>query len=169
MRTCGLGWLLGMVFGVGGAVLAETIGLPTNQTVLGLGMGAGIGLLQGRRLAPWLGGVRPWLWRTALGLALPFLAWDLSPVEVFSLPLCMALGGLLAGVLQAPLLRDHVGAPHRWVVASAVAWALLAGVMALVDAFKLPGPIGALPVLVVMLAGGVVLGAVTRPVLRGPA
>jgi hypothetical protein len=92
------------------------IGIGGVQVLVGLGMGTGVGLLQGRALRAVLGRTGPWAWSSALGLALPFLVTDVAAAAKsgvpYSLPRCVALGGLIVGSWQALLLRP--GLPDRF-------------------------------------------------------
>lgn len=169
VRVTWLGWILGFVFIIVLASAGEALGLGGNQVLVGLGMGAGVGLLQGRALRPLLHRSGPWILVCLVGLGLPFLATDLAQVAghalPYSLPLAVTLGGLLVGLGQAYLLRPHVRPVSAWVFASLVGWSLAAGTASLADGISqshsLRGIAGALAYLGTVAGGGLLLGLVT--------
>jgi hypothetical protein len=173
LRATWYGWLLGVPLIVVLALVGEALGIGGSQVLVGLGMGTGIGLLQGRAIRPLL--PRPAAWRASciVGLALPFLVTDLAPAVgrelPYSLPLAVALGGLLIGVWQAFLLRPHVQAPGWWILANGVGWTLAAGMALLADSWvrgqAIRGVPGALLYLGLVAGGGLILGLVTGVVL----
>ena len=169
IRATALGWLLGIPLVALFALAAEGVGVGGAQVFVGLGVGAGVGLLQGRALRATLGGWGTWTAATAFGMALPFLCYDLAkllrlPVS-YSLPVCVALGGVVAGVLQAVLLRTGLRGSQLWTVASVVGWSLAAGTVLLVELVPAGGPVrgiaGALLYLLGVSLGGPILGAIT--------
>lgn len=180
MRASGLGWLVGIALVIALALVAETMGIGGVQTVVGLGMGAGVAVLQARvlrdRIAP-----RTWIAVTTLGLALPFLVADLlasGPWSIpYSLPITTVTGSTLVGVLQARALRARDRKAVTWVLASAIGWSLAAGMVALADTLRLAGALhgvlGLVGYLVAFVGGGVVLGGATASLVRdmtpGPA
>lgn len=89
MRTF-LGWSAGFVLAIASLVGAESLGLREVQFPLALGMGLGVGLLQARLVAPWLG-ARAWTVATAAGLSAPFMAADL--MHVLGRPVPFMLSG----------------------------------------------------------------------------
>src|SRR5690606_16272451 len=62
------GWTVGFVLALACIVAAESAGLRETQFPLALGMGAGVGIAQGRLLAPWFSGRWAWATATAAGL-----------------------------------------------------------------------------------------------------
>lgn len=167
VRNTTIGWLLGFVLVVVLAVAWDMIG-GGAQFVVGVGMGTGVGYLQARVVREWGGSTVRWSGTSIVGMGLPFLLWDLGAwvglEGFFSLPLCVGIGSLLAGVLQRRLLRHHFYRAWSWIPACLVGWGLPAGVIALSDSGLLPGAASLVSV-VVMLLGGVVLGAVTGKTL----
>ena len=133
VRATALGWLLGIPCIVLLALAGETVGIGGKQGLVGLGMGLAVGLMQGRAIRPILGAALPWMLATGAGFALPFLLSDLAayrewPLE-YSLPWCVAIGGGIAGLLQALLLRQRRRGVTPWGAASLLGWSL-AGAMA---------------------------------------
>lgn len=175
VRATWLGWLLGIPLVVVTALLGEAIGVGGAQAMVGLGMGIGVGWMQSRALRGWLPRVAPWLWSSALGLALPFLATDIAKAAGLSVPyslyVCLGLGGLVVGLWQARLLRGLLR-PAPWILASLVGWLLAGGTAAISDVLfrshALRGVWGALAFLGIAAVGGLILGLITGiPLIRG--
>lgn len=168
IRATALGWLLGFVLVVVLAMVWDTI-VGGAQFMVGVGMGAGVGYMQARVVKAWTGRIRPWFWTSTIGMGVPFLLWDVSSATgmqaSYSLPLCVLLGGLLTGTFQHRLLRPRFSRTVWWIPACVSGWGLPAGLLALGDFGVLPTVGGALPA-IVMLSGGLLLGAVTGKTLQ---
>lgn len=168
IKASTLGWILGFVLVIAISLLFDALG-ASAQFMVGVGMGAGVGFMQARVLHQWLGSSAPWTATSAFGLGLPFILGDLLDVagveHLYSLPIYVLMGGLIAGVLQAKLLRSHASGVSRWIPACVVAWGVPAGIVLLNDAQLLPPVVSGLLFLALILFGGVVVGAVTGPVL----
>jgi hypothetical protein len=173
IRATGIGWILGIPLIVVFALLGEAIGIGGSQFLVGLGAGAGVGLLQSRALRDRTGSVWPWFWATTLGLSAPFAVVDGfrmagSPLP-YSLPACVVAGGLVAGLLQGWVLRRSGHASLPWALGSVVGWSLAAATTFGADVLRharwLPGIGGALLYLGVIACGGLILGLVTGFVL----
>lgn len=170
VRATWQGWLLGIPLVVGLALLGEALGIGGAQVLVGLGMGLGVGGMQGRVIRRRIAASAPWFWSSVGGLALPFLVTDIAGAMgrglPYSLPLSVAVGGLLAGTGQALVLRARVGdRAWLWVPASGLAWALSAAASGVADswmrAHSLRGIGGALVYLGITASGGLILGLVT--------
>ncbi|MGH7554557.1 MAG: hypothetical protein ACREMQ_16245 [Longimicrobiales bacterium] len=166
VRATFAGWALGFVLMLVMIGVSGVVGLGDRQFPIGLGMGAGVGFLQGRLIAQQVRGRRAWLIASSIGMAAPFLAFDLAGVVgielVFSLPIAVMVGGLVVGILQWPILRKLSAASVSWIGASTVGWSLAGSMALLNDRFlpKIPGLVGALLYVAVVLVGGILLGAV---------
>lgn len=142
------------------------LGVEGVQVMVGVGVGTGVGLLQGRVLRPWIERARRWVGATVLGLAAPFLVADVLRAVAavpYALPVCVVLGGLLVGWLQARVLEPHAPRPARWIAASVAGWSAAGAAVVLSDVLKdaLPtGVAGLACILALWLSGGVVLGLV---------
>lgn len=158
------GWLLGFVFIMLGAILADLMGVEDAQFFVGIGMGTGIGYGQLRWVGPRIGATNRWVGASAIGMGAPFVISDIVHAVwsefSFSLPLTVALGGLLIGLLQERLLRPHSRRAEWWVPACIAGWTLAAATVALGGVFP-PGGWHALFSLGAILLGGVVLAVVT--------
>ncbi len=174
LRDTWLGWLLGIPCIVVLALVGEGLGIGGTQAIVGAGMGAGVGLLQALALRSV--GLKPlaWIASSAVGLALPFLPFDLAHLFgrslPYSLPGCVAAGGVIVGAWQALLLRARYAGAGWWVPASILGW-LLAAWMAgvsdrLLQAHAVRGLAGAGLYLGPIALGGVAVGLVTGWALR---
>lgn len=172
------GWLLGFVFIILGAIAGDLIGGGESQfesqSIVGIGMGAGVGYAQGRVARQWLGATRRWVWASVIGMGVPFVVFDLVAAvwsefaHLRSLQLDVAIGGLLVGLLQRRILCLHSDRANWWAPACVAGWTLAAGTAAsgpLLDII-FPGRwLSLILNLGMILLGGVVLGVVTGGVL----
>lgn len=173
LRATWAGWLLGLPCIILLALGGEALGIGGTQVLVGAGMGMGVGLLQGRAVRRYQLSAAPWFWSCVAGLALPFLISDIGHAAgvtwSYSLPACVAIGGLLVGAWQAILLRRRFNGPLWWVLGSGLGWSL-AGSMAmaadqLFRSHRLHGLAGAGAFLGIIAVGGLGLGLVTGLVL----
>jgi hypothetical protein len=173
VRATWVGWLLGVPLIIALALIGEVMGVGGAQWLVGAGIGAGVGLAQGRTILPILGRSGPWFWSCVGGVSAPFLGWDLAKAAGWHSPyspyVALGLGGFLAGAWQAALLRDRFGSPSWWVAASALGWTLAGGTAAIADwlsrSQSFRGIWGALAYLAIVAAGGLMLGLVTGTAL----
>jgi hypothetical protein len=163
VRGTFVGYLLGFVFIILGGIVGHLLDMPESNFIVGIAMGAGVGYGQGRVAKDWLGTIWPWLWATAIGLAVPFVLVDIAAV-VWSdfdglryLELDVAVAGLCVGLLQRRILRSHSDRANWWVLFSVAGWSLAAWTAAVTPM----GGQNALLNLGMILGGGVVLGIVT--------
>ena len=160
------GWTLGFALAIAFILAAEGMGLRETQFPLALGMGVGVGFMQGRLVAPVVGDRRRWWIATALGLALPFAVADIAgrlDLSVgYSLAPYVVLGGITAGLLQWRILRANARRAVLWIGASGLGWALAAATVYFNDRHlpRIPGIVGALLYIGVILIGGILLGLV---------
>jgi hypothetical protein len=169
LRATWLGWLLGIPVIVLFALAGEMMGVGGSQVFVGAGLGAALAIFQGRAVLPL--GVRPIAWRISciFGLALPFLAYDLATLfgaEIaFSLPVAATIGGALMGGWQALLLHGRIRGAPWWIPVTTIGWALAAVAVYVADHLVRGtgsrGVSGALLFLLLVAAGGLLLGAVT--------
>lgn len=177
IRITFLGWLLGIVLVVAIALVGEVVGVHGSQLVVGLGMGLGVGFAQERALRPLLGASQTWRWATTLGLAAPFLVFDVARGIGLALPyslyIAVAVAGLTAGLAQARLLKPHGVGPLPWVLASLAGWTCAALTGALADSMTRWSTIRGLPGAFLYLGlvglGGLLLGLATSVPLRNVA
>ena len=99
------------------------------------------------------------------------MIFDLLPTDTISykLPLSIVLGSLSAGLLQYKLLKGHAKQAHLWIWGSCLGWTVAVLTVFTVDYTK-SLPFGnlvlALINLLLILAGGVVLGLITGITLK---
>jgi hypothetical protein len=167
-----LGWALGFVLLLLLIALGGAVGLGDEQFPLGLGMAAGVGIIQARRVGEVTGGARAWVLVSTLGVTAPFLVSDIAdvlrPELPYSLPVLVATGGLVTGITQWMFLRSRRRRALLWVPACGIGW-LLACAGALVDYRWLGanlGMAGAVVYVAVLLGGGALLGVVQGLALR---
>jgi len=170
VRATWAGWVLGIPLIIALALVGEADGIGGAQVLIGVGMGAGMGLMQRRAIRDVLHSSAPWLWSCVVGLGLPFLATDIAKAAGWNFPyslfICVALGGLIVGVWQAFLLRPHVQNAGLWVVGSVAGWTMSSGMAAGADTLSrshsIRGIWGALAYLgIVAGGGGLILGLIT--------
>jgi hypothetical protein len=169
VRATWAGWLLGIPLIIALALLGEAVGIGGAQVLVGVGMGTGIGLTQGRFIRNVLHKSVSWIWSCVVGFSAPFLVTDVSNAIglglPYSLPVSVAIGGLIAGGWQSFLLRQWLRRSGVWVVASGLGWTLAAGTAAVADFLSrsrsLRGLWGAAAFLGIVAVGGLVLGLVT--------
>lgn len=160
-----LGWWLGVLFIGLLSSLFEAVGLNEFQFFLGLGIGGGVGLMQGRLWRSVPGLFRSWLFSTSLGMGVGFLAFDLlflvaAPSSPSLLPKALA-GALVAALLQQRVFYRYQLRVKYWWLGSFLAWA--AGLLTVLSMDYLKGMsvdnlIMFAVNLALILAGGTVLG-----------
>ena len=163
VRVTTIGWFLGFLVMLLLIPLAEAI-LGPGESMVGTGMGAGLGFWQSRSLRGILPKPSRWTLASVVGLGTPFIARDVTSrlgVEGwYSLPAAMVVGGFILAIWQWRLLRPLSERAISWVAACTIGWTLPALAMALGDRYRAE-PWGALLSLTAMFLGGAVLGAVT--------
>jgi hypothetical protein len=168
-RRTFLGWFVGVAFLLALSALLESTGIDDKQFHVGLAMAAGVGLCQMGLIRERFGVSTAWVWASALGMGIPFLAIDLlQPGEYpFKLMISAGLGGVGLAVLQYLLLTAHVRHPGLWIVGTSAGWMLSAAMVhatSLTMAIRPPRQlllVLALLNLLIILTGSVVLGMIT--------
>jgi hypothetical protein len=169
------GWLIGFVAVVGLALVFEAVGLADTQLFIGLGMGLSIGYFQFRIISKTLNINILWMWYSGLGLSIPFLLYEFTPLSwqaqqmSYSLIWMIPIGSLLIGVLQSRLLQGKVKKPLLWIPTCIVGWTLAVALATLSDYNILPkltGLWGGVITLLFMLSGGWVLGIVQGRIVQ---
>jgi hypothetical protein len=166
------GWTAGFFLAILFIVVVDSVGILQMQSPLALGMGVGVGLAQARLLGPMVGRRSRWVLSTALGLAAPFLVGDVShltgrPVP-FNLAAYVVIGGLVVGIVQWRLLQRTTPHAAWWLVATPIGWLLASSTVLIADGRlpRIPGIVGALLFIGVVLGGGLLLGLCTAPAAR---
>lgn len=167
------GWLLGVVFILLFSGILDNAGIDGMQFYLGLGMGGGVGLTQWLRLRKEGIGMN-WFWANLLGMGIPFLLLDLAYPNVhdWKLPIGILVGAIVAGVLQANILKKLKVSSKYWILSTTLGWGIALLLLNLIDytqQFKGSGIQNlflALLNLGIILAGGIELGITTGWVIR---
>lgn len=164
-----LGMLVGFYLGFFlAAIIPEVLGEWIGFSVFGIVLGIAVGLLQWIVLRQRVSGARRWVFAPAvagLGIFQAAMLYGFStsyenPGAFLGWASIVALGGLVTGLLQWPVLKGRVSRAGWWVLASTVGWTLsVMGVRAL------PWGVDDWDALWGMTATGAVLGAVTGGVL----
>jgi hypothetical protein len=170
-----LGWLIGFA-------LVMVVGIPLeglhifNQAMIGIGMGAGVGLIQNRAINKHLEVKAKWFWCTFIGMSVPYILNDLlSPMFKFlteeTLPVVTTVGGLLIGIFHYQfILKNKIPNSKSWILFSCIGWAAAHWVLLLFAYFvnykslnhwDIPVFFKVAPVVLVILSGGPILGLVT--------
>lgn len=165
-----IGWLIGFIVVVVLAVLFDTIGLGGTNTFVGLGMGLSVGFFQWKALQKTATISKKWIGYSTIGMFASFVVFEIlhslfSDLNLFdSLLLKVAVGGLLAGLLQQKLLKPIVISSKNWALVSVISWALASLCATSSDYNFIPdsigGVLGAVITALIILFGGVVLGFV---------
>jgi len=150
------GWVLGLIVAIGlsYAIIAVTGGEESNL-IVGLCMGAVLGLVQMLAVRSTLPLGWRWVWGGAVGMGIAFIAATLLAMTMPALAdasdawlvLVAVIGAAISGALQAPALREHTPKAGMWVLASIVSWAVAWGITAVLPELGL-------------LLGGALLGLV---------
>lgn len=166
-----LGWLLGVVFILLLSGLLDSIGVEGFQFYLGLGMGAGVGVVQWlfhRKFSPisYL-----WILFSAFGMGIPFIIFDFVPIA-YKLPLSVALGALTVALLQLTALKKYFQNAFLWIFGCFFGWIIAVATVFVIDftmTIKVTGGmllVMALLNLFIILAGGVFLGLISGITLK---
>jgi len=159
-----IGWIVGTIAAIVLSYLVVNLVYPkTTNLIVGLCMGAAIGVSQKMAVRRWIKLAGGWVWGAMVGLGIPFVVtvlvderWaraEFLPENwVVGQLLIAVVGGFLAGLLQFRYLRPYTSRASWWILVSVVscglAWL----------STSLSGPGG-------LVVGGVVLGAVSGGLL----
>ncbi|NUN68183.1 MAG: hypothetical protein HUU02_00560 [Bacteroidetes bacterium] len=170
ITACFLGWLAGIFLVILTSGTFDAIGLEGYQFYLGLSMGLSVGVLQWRLLHRTHGIGSGWLIASIVGVAVPFLLFDLlkkyggMTTGPEALQYSTALGGAAAALWQTLILRREGFSASRWLFAGWSGWVLGTATVLAIDYTKYLSSnnlvLFALNLLL-MIAGGAVYGAVT--------
>jgi hypothetical protein len=139
-------------------------------------MGAGVGFMQWRYLKKRTGMSKFWIWYSVAGMTLPFIVFDIwarvkggiaSPGDY--LPYTAGAGSLLVSLLQFRLLNSKFSNTAAWIPMSFLGWLAATGGVFLINYTNKLGAANGVVLflnLFLMLAGGLVLGAFTAPLLK---
>lgn len=170
-----IGWFLGIILILVLSSLFDAIGIEGFQFFLGIGMGAGVGFMQGRLLRTSGFVNTSWLWTSVAGMGLPFIISDLLIISgglslgSYYIPVCIASGSIVVGALQYVYLRKFSPRAARWILGCSLGWILAGVTVFTIDYTKHIFDhvlVGFFLNLSLILGGGIVLGLITTPFLR---
>ena len=135
-----------------------------TNLIVGLCVGAGVGVGQIIAARPWFRLARSWMWGAAVVMGPPFIAlvvlrelgWELDTAPAQASLTTVALAGGLAGSwIQARALRGYSSQPLWWVAASLLSWS---------SAYALSVPAGTVGSALVLglVSGGLFLWVLAR-------
>ncbi|MEK7724742.1 MAG: hypothetical protein AAB336_10365 [Acidobacteriota bacterium] len=168
------GWFLGVILIMMLSGFLDSIGIEGMQFYLGLGMGAGVGLAQWLIFRKFSEMSPLWILFSALGMGIPFIILDLIPIGTVSykLALSVAFSALVVGLLQFLLLKKHSPKAYLWIFGSFIGWTLGVAIVFIINytmLIKVTGYMNlvmALVNLLLILAGGIVLGVISGITLK---
>ncbi len=172
LKATAFGWFLSIVLILLLSGLFEGAGIHNMQFYTGVGIGLGVGYTQWRVLRRLCGVGMAWIWSAVAGLGLPFLLFDLLKMFAninlgdYYLLCSVCVGSLLTGMLQYRVLRPYTSTPAIWILACILGWiASVVTVLAINYTRMLSNNNWFLFIanLMLILAGGVVLGTITAP------
>lgn len=174
IRATFRGWVLGVALIVLLSSALDAVGIGHLQFYIGVAMGAAVGLTQWLLLRKYKAVSGAWLWFSLAGMSVPFLIVDLLlPATVsWKLALSVVLGGADAGFLQFLILKRYARKAWIWGPGACAGWTLAALTVLLINytmTIKAAGSVNlvlALLNLLLILAGGIILGVVTGNVLK---
>ena len=165
------GWFTGFALTLLIGLPLEALGIG-NQAMIGIGMGAGVGLLQARLLRRYGISGKIWFWTSFIGMSIPYIFYDLPaekihmrPEEV--LPIVTAMGSLLVGGLQYSYQLKSISKKSKsWIVLTCVGWTLAHFLLNALDfnfikQLNLPVSFNVLLAVALIVGGGPVLGLFT--------
>lgn len=170
-----IGWFLGIILIFVLSSLFDAIGIEGFQFFLGIGMGAGVGFMQGRLLRTSGFVNTSWLWTSVVGMGLPFIISDLLIIYgdlslgSYYIPVCIASGSVMVSFLQYVYLTKFSPRAWRWILGCSLGWILAGVTVFAIDYTKhITDQVMVLFFLnlYLILGGGIILGLITTPFLR---
>lgn len=170
-----LGWLLGAFLIIMFSSFLDSMGIEHLQFYLGLGMGLGVGLFQWFILRKLIPININWLIISSIGMGFPFVVLDqINQIAMnIKLPLGVIIGAILTSYAQSILLSKFSNNSKKWIINSSLAWVLAELSISLMDLtmkIRASGYINLIIFLlnlVLILAGGLILGYVTSKTIKG--
>lgn len=175
IQACSFGWFISILVILALSSLFDAAGIENLQFYLGIGMGAGVGFMQWRRLKAVAGIDNRWVWFSVIGLGTPFLVFDIVKRAMMMLEgpyyiiASVLLAGLLVGILQYTLLRHISRKAAIWIPASFAGWLLAVLTVLSLDYTSMISHNKLAQFfmnLALILAGGFVLGIATNGSMR---
>lgn len=166
-----LGWLLGVALILVLSSVLDSTGIEHLQFHLGVGMGAGVGFAQWLLLKKRAAMSKNWIWFSILGMGIPFIILDLMPAEMAPHKIAAGIvsGALATGLLQYQLLKKQFRNAQLWIYGCFTGWTLAVATVFAIDYTKYLTSSNLVLFflnLFLMLAGGIVLGAISGFALK---
>ena len=137
--TCG--WFIGILLVVGFALLSEIVFKMEDefdgQAAIGIGMGAGVGLMQWLAIRKYLAASQKLFWFSLLGFTVAFIIRDIVagiinekfsdiPITVeVTIPIAVLLGAYISSLLQYKFVFNaKMDTTFRWIIYSMIGWLL---------------------------------------------
>ena len=128
LYTC-VGWTIGILLIILSGILLETIRIEIGgQSILGIGMGLGVGLMQWLALRKHSETGKMWIWFLFIGLSIPFIFLDVLSAFIELKPenyilIATAFGGLFTGWLQYRFILSKISDKAKsWIIYSSLGW-----------------------------------------------
>lgn len=174
---CFAGWILGIVLILFLSGMLDSIGIEYMQFHTGMGVSAGISILQFFILRKRFGLSASWMSASMLGFTLPFFFMDtLRYFELiqlraeYNLMLSILTGTVCISYLQFRLLDRKAEGARRWIMHSVFGWlgaGLLLFAVNYTKYISSSNLVLFLLNLLLILGGGIVVGIATGTALRG--
>lgn len=169
------GWMIGFGLVIFLAFLIEAIGLGGYQFFIGIGMGLGVGYMQGRVLSLYFGINYRWVLYSVIGMGFSFILFDFGKsfstlLPEYNLLYSVSLGGLITAVLQYLLLKERFPNALPWLLYCFAGWTLSGALIRfteIMESIGLTGLPAAIIVLIILTIGAsATLGLITGIGLR---
>jgi hypothetical protein len=163
------GWFIGAGLIILFSGFLDGLGIEGYQFYLGLGMGLGVGFMQGLILRGTSVGIFRWTISAGLGLGVPFLLMDILKSQLgleggtWFIIISILVSSLISSIWQYRLLHGYENA-WRWIPANTIAWLLAVAIVFSMDYTKeiiTNNLVGFVVNLSLILGGGVVLGLIS--------
>ncbi len=188
ISTCLIGWFLGFFLGFvaagsfQGVIERGPLQSMFAYLVLGVFIGTGVGLMQWRLVRQRLSGIGSWVVPSAVGMGMAGGLGYGAAILIFGYSeeldelgtvtgalgwgVIAACGGAIVGLLQRRVLTRHGIEAGRWVLVSALGWAMSFAACGITNTVirgiePITPDLGLVAFFLGLIAGGAVLGAIT--------
>lgn len=132
------GWLLGVVFILMLSSFLDSIGIEHMQFYLGIGITAGVGLIQWLRFRKQLHLGLGWVSASVIGMGIPCIIFDLFPKDSFShmIEWSVIVGALFSSFSQYLILKKIYNKALVWILYDSLGWILSVFIVFSIDRLK---------------------------------
>jgi hypothetical protein len=161
------GWLIGVL-------LVILLGTFLDNAAVGIGMGAGVGIVQWIALKQHASMKAKWFLFSIVGLGIPFLLFSLASGTILLIkpetyiPIATLLGALLAGWLQYRfILKQTYEDAANWILMNCLGWTAAAVITFVGYLFisYLPRAVSLPLAFILLVIGGPILGLISGPTI----